>query len=163
MAKSEAPFDLKTALLSAFATNDRINRYLIENIAAEAWTAKPPEGKGRTISAIAAHIHNVRLLWLKAIGAPKLPAKVDESATAKQIMQAFHESHDALAEVLTKSLETGQVKGFKPDVASFYAYLISHDAHHRGQISSLARRLGHPIPQSAMFGMWEWGSRSKEV
>jgi uncharacterized damage-inducible protein DinB len=163
MAKSDTPFDLKTSLLSAFATNDRINRYLVENISAEAWAAKPPEGKGRTIAAIAAHIHNVRLMWLKAIGAPKLPAKVDDSATAKQIIQAFRESHDALAAVLSKSLDSGQVKGFKPDVASFYAYLIAHDAHHRGQISSLARRLGHPIPQSAMFGMWEWGSRAKEA
>ena len=37
-------------------------------------------------------------MWLKAIGAPKLPTKVDESATAKQIIQAFQESHDALAD-----------------------------------------------------------------
>jgi uncharacterized damage-inducible protein DinB len=163
MPKTTPSFDLKTALLSAFSTNDRINRYLIENIAEDAWAAKPPEGKGRTIAAIAAHIHNVRLMWLKAIGAPQLPAKVDESATPKQILQAFQESHHALAAVLTKSLDSGQVKGFKPDVASFYAYLISHDAHHRGQITSLARRLGQPIPQSAMFGMWEWGSRAKET
>jgi uncharacterized damage-inducible protein DinB len=163
MAKSEPSFDLKSSLLSAFAINDRINRYLIENIAAEAWAAKPPEGRGRTIAAIAAHIHNVRLMWLKAVGAHALPDKVDESATAKQMVKAFRESHEALAAVLSKSLESGQVKGFKPDVMAFYAYLISHDSHHRGQIASLARRLGSPIPQSAMFGMWEWGSRAKEL
>jgi hypothetical protein len=23
----------------------------------------------------------------------------------------------------------------------------------------LARQLGHPPPQKAMFGMWEWGKR----
>jgi len=23
----------------------------------------------------------------------------------------------------------------------------------------VARQLGHPLPQKAMFGMWEWGSR----
>jgi hypothetical protein len=23
----------------------------------------------------------------------------------------------------------------------------------------LARQLGHPLPQKAMFGMWEWGKR----
>jgi uncharacterized damage-inducible protein DinB len=163
MAKIEPPFDLKSSILSAFSINDRINRYLIENISEEAWAAKPPEGKGRTIAAIAAHIHNVRLMWLKAVGAAALPAKVDERTTAQQMVKAFHESHDALAAVLKKSLDTGQVKGFKPDVMAFYAYLISHDSHHRGQIASLARRLGSPIPQSAMFGMWEWGSRAKEL
>lgn len=163
MPKSETPFDLRAALLAAYATNNRINQYLIENINAEAWAATPPEGKGRTIAAIAAHIHNVRLMWLKAIGAPKLPAKAEQSASPKQILKSLAESHDALAAMLEKSFETGKVKGFKPDVASFFAYLIAHDAHHRGQISSLARRLGHPIPQSVMFGIWEWGSRAKEI
>lgn len=156
-------FDLRASLLSAFATNNRIDCYLLENVSAEAWSAKPPEGKGRTIAAIAAHIHNVRLLWLKAIGAPDLPAKLDETASQQETLHALAASHSALAAVLTTALETGQVKSFKPDAASFYAYLIAHDAHHRGQIASLARRLGQPLPPSIGFGMWEWGSRSKEV
>jgi uncharacterized damage-inducible protein DinB len=46
-----------------------------------------------------------------------------------------------------------------PDVAGFVGYLIAHDAHHRGQITMLARQSGHAIPQKAMFGMWEWGVR----
>ena len=53
----------------------------------------------------------------------------------------------------------GRIKGFKPDAASFFAYLVAHDAHHRGQIAMLARQLGHPVSQSVMFGMWEWGTR----
>jgi uncharacterized damage-inducible protein DinB len=164
MAKAAAPpFDLKAALISAFATNNRITEYLIENISAEAWSAKPPEGKGRTIGAIAVHIHNVRFMWLKAVGVAKLPAKLEENASAKETLQALGASHNAMAAVLSGALESGQVKSFKPDAASFYAYLIAHDAHHRGQIASLARRLGHPIPQSVGFGMWEWGSRAKEV
>ena len=164
MAKTAAPvFELKSSLIAAFATNNRINRYLIENVPAEAWSAKPPEGKGRTIAAIAVHIHNVRLMWLKAVGSPKLPAKLEESASGKETLAALGESHDALAAVLSTALEGGQIKSFKPDAASFYAYLIAHDAHHRGQIASLARRLGHPIPQSVGFGMWEWGSRAKEL
>ena len=164
MAKAApATFDLKAALISAFATNNRIDQYLIENIPAEAWAAKPPEGKGRTIAAIAVHIHNVRLMWLKAVGVAKLPAKLEENASAKETLQALGASHDAMAAVLADALDSGQVKSFKPDAASFYAYLIAHDAHHRGQIASLARRLGHPIPQSVGFGMWEWGSRAKEI
>jgi uncharacterized damage-inducible protein DinB len=47
------------------------------------------------------------------------------------------------------------VKGFRPDVAGFLGYLIAHDAHPRGQITMLARQLGHHLPQKAMFGMWE--------
>ena len=164
MAKAPAsPFDLKAALLSALAINNRITQYLIENVTVEAWSAKTPEGKGRSISAIAAHIHNVRLMWLKAAGA-KLLAKLEESASAKETIKALGESHDALADLLGAALESGgQIKGFKPDAASFFAYLVAHDAHHRGQIASLARRLGHPVPASVGFGMWEWSSRAKEL
>lgn len=163
MPKAAPAFDLKASLLSAFATNNRIDCFLIENVPEEAWHAKPPEGKGRTLAAIAAHIHNVGLLWLKAVGAAKLPAKLEETASPQEIPAALAESHEALASVLLTALESGQVKGFKPDAASFYVYLIAHDAHHRGQIALLARRLEHPISQSAGFGMWKWGSRAKEV
>jgi uncharacterized damage-inducible protein DinB len=51
------------------------------------------------------------------------------------------------------------VKNFRPDAAGFFAYLIAHDAHHRGQIAMLARQLGHTLPPKINFGMWEWGSR----
>lgn len=164
MAKpTAAPFDLKAGLISAFAANNRINCYLLENIPAEAWAAKPPEGQGRTIAAIAAHMHNVRRMWLKAVGAARIPEKLGTNASMKDALRALDQSHAALAAVLAGALESGKVKNFKPDAAGFYSYLIAHDAHHRGQIASLARRLGHPIPQSAMFGMWEWGSRSKEI
>ena len=50
---------LPEALLNAFSTNDRINHYLIGNLPPEAWNAKPADGKGRTIAAIVAHMHNV--------------------------------------------------------------------------------------------------------
>jgi hypothetical protein len=45
------------ALLNAFNINNRINRYLIENLPPDAWRAKPADGKGRTIAAIVAHMH----------------------------------------------------------------------------------------------------------
>jgi DinB family len=66
MPKTAPPFLLPEALLHAFETNDRINQYVLESLPAESWRASPPEGKGRTIAAIVAHIHNVRVMWLKA-------------------------------------------------------------------------------------------------
>ena len=61
-----ADFSLPQALLTSFDTNDRINQYMIENLPAKAWRAEPPDGKGRTVAAVVAHLHNVRVMWLKA-------------------------------------------------------------------------------------------------
>jgi uncharacterized damage-inducible protein DinB len=160
--KTVAPFVLSEALLSAFDTNDRINRYLLDNLPAEAWRAEPPGKKGRDIAGVVAHMHNVRVMWLKATKAKvKVPDQLDRfSVTPAQAKEALESSRAALREVLHSSLHgDGRIKGFRPDVAGFFAYLIAHDAHHRGQIAMLARQSGHAIPQKATFGMWEWGMR----
>jgi uncharacterized damage-inducible protein DinB len=153
---------LPVALLNAFNTNNRINQYLIDNLPAEAWNAAAPGGKGRSIPAIVAHMHNVRVMWLKAASKEgEIPEQLDRAkVTPKQALQAMEKSREALSVIISRALAgDGRVKGFRPDVAGFLGYLISHDAHHRGQIAMLARQAGHPLPQKAMFGMWEWGSR----
>jgi uncharacterized damage-inducible protein DinB len=159
--KAAIPFVMADALIGAYATNNRINLYLLHNLADEAWRAKPPEGKGRDVASIVAHIHNVRLMWLKAAGATDIPEKLEPAAVTKQqAITALESSWRALEGALRAALNgDGRIKGFKPDVASFFAYLVAHDAHHRGQMAMLARQFGHPLSQSAIFGLWEWGTR----
>jgi uncharacterized damage-inducible protein DinB len=165
MAKAApAAFSLHQALLTSFDTNDRINQYMIENLPTEVWRAEPPEGKGRTVAAVVAHMHNVRVMWLKAAAKESMiPEQLDRTTvTPAQATKALAQSRAALSAVLESALESdGRVKGFRPDVAGFFGYLVAHDAHHRGQICMLARQVGHPLPQKAMFGMWEWGTRGK--
>ena len=159
-----AEFSLPQALLTSFDTNNRINVYMIENLPTQAWRAEPPAGKGRTIAAIVAHLHNVRVMWLKAAAkSSEIPEQLDRTrVTPVQAVRALEQSREALSAVLQSALQSdGRVKGFRPDVAGFFGYLIVHDAHHRGQICMLARQIGHPLPQKAMFGMWEWSTRGK--
>ena len=89
--KDAAPFILSEALLSAFDINDRINLYLIENLPEAAWRAEPP-GKGRTVAAIVAHLHNVRVMWLKAtrgtVPEQLDPHKVTQARAAKALEQS---------------------------------------------------------------------------
>lgn len=163
-AKVSAPFATEppASLLNAFNTNSRINQYLIESIPSAAWKAKPPDGKGRTIASIVAHMHNVRVMWLKVSGkGGEIPPQLNRATvTPAQASQALEKSRHALSDLMARALESGgRIKGFRSDVAGFVGYLIAHDAHHRGQIAMLARQLGHPLPQKITFGMWEWGSR----
>jgi uncharacterized damage-inducible protein DinB len=101
-------------------------------------------------------------MWLKsAAKGSDIPAPLDRvTVTPSQALRAVEQSRLALSVVISAALEgDGRVKGFRPDVVGFLCYLVAHDAHHRGQIAMLARQSGHPLPQKAMFGMWEWGSR----
>ena len=159
--KKPETFELLPSLLGSYDINDRINHFLLENVAPEVWRASPPTGKGRTIAEIAGHIHNARIMWLKAVNYPRLPAKLegDDYSPAKTI-ESLKQSQHALREVLEDALSTnGRIKSFKPDAASFLTYLVAHDAHHRGQIAILARQLGHGLGARVGYGIWEWNSR----
>ena len=165
-ASHAAPIDLGASLLSALATSERINQYLLESLPAAAWRAEMPGGEGRTIAAIVAHLHNVRLMWLKAAATgSRIPPQLDRlKATPAQARKALAASHAAIAKLVSASLAAGgKVKNFPPDVAAFVAYLVSHDAHHRGQICMLSRQLGHRLPNQITFGMWEWNTRRQET
>jgi len=125
---------IPVSLLNAFNTNNRINQYLIDSLPPAAWKVKSAEGKGRTIAAIVAHMHNVRVMWLKAAKAEEIPAQLDRaSVTPAQAVRALESSRHALSVVISRALaRDGRVKGFRPDVGGFLGYLIAHDAHHRG-------------------------------
>ncbi len=158
----EGPFTLKQGLLDAFATSNRINRFLIENITDDAWRARPLDGKGRTIASIVAHIHNVRVMWLQA-AAPnaKIPEQLDKSTvTRKGAVRALEESHLAIERFVGPALTgDGAIPKFPAGVAGFISYLMTHDAHHRGQMCMMARQVGKSLTQETMFGMWEWSKR----
>ncbi|MDQ6926646.1 MAG: DinB family protein [Candidatus Eremiobacteraeota bacterium] len=163
---TDAVLPLDRALVRAYDTSDRITRYLIEALDESVWRAEPPGGKGRTIAAIVSHLHNVRVMWLKvAAKGSAIPEQLDlHTVTRPRALAALQESRAAIARLLAASLAgDGRVKGFKPDAAGFLAYLLSHDAHHRGQITMLARQMGAGVSQKTMFGMWEWGARSRET
>jgi uncharacterized damage-inducible protein DinB len=35
-------------------------------------------------------------------------------------------------------------------------YMLSHEAHHRGQVCMLAHQLGFPFPTEVAAGIWNW-------
>ena len=150
-------------LLETWQIHDRINLYLLEAIDA-ASLATHSASKGRSVGEQFAHIHNVRLMWLKA-SAPDLLkglTKVEkEQANDKKLLrQSLVDSAAAIGVLLANSLEAGgKIKGFKPHATAFLGYLISHESHHRGQIALSLKQAGKPLDKKIGFGMWEWGVR----
>ena len=164
--------DFPQEILQAYALNDRMNQLLLEHLDSRAWRAKNPDHKSRTIADIFAHVHNIRCKWLR-LSAPhlKLPARLDRNqCTQKQTRAALAESAGRCSEMLTEALcaPKGRVQSFvrdgwarpwPPGVAMF-AYMITHDAHHRGQACMLAHQLGFPL--KAGYRLWVWEKLAKE-
>jgi uncharacterized damage-inducible protein DinB len=153
--------------VQTFAANDRINQVLIENLDPAAWRAKPP-GKARTIAAIFTHIHNVRTKWVR-LTAPhlKVPTQLNRAhCTPQQARAALAESAARCMEMLDEALGDGRgrIKNFRSDGwarpmpvgLEMLCYMLSHEAHHRGQVCMLAHQLGFPLPKEVAYGIWNW-------
>jgi len=90
MAKA-APFHLPQARFNAFATHEWINQELLENIPVAAWEVEPPESKGRTVAAIFAPMHNVRVMgWKAAVRESKIPQQLIATAWPVASNQGTH-------------------------------------------------------------------------
>jgi uncharacterized damage-inducible protein DinB len=150
--------DFKKALLEAMAINEKANQLLLNNIPDVAWRV----GKGRTNADIAAHIHHIDLMWLSACEeSAKAPAKLPpDKATHQEVQTALKERSDACGSLKQKALDdpAGKSANYKLNLVAFVGYLITLDSHHRGQVTKLARQLGHPVDTKAADGLWGWGS-----
>jgi len=159
MATKQSPLSPAQATLRTFAIHNRIHCYLIDALDNSIWDATRPTGKGRTIAALFAHMHSVRLMWLKA-AKQELTESLDKSATRAATKAALNKSAEAIAAFVLPALQSdARIPNFKPDAWAFVGYLISHESHHRGQAVLLARELGSPVDQSVNFGLWAWGTR----
>jgi uncharacterized damage-inducible protein DinB len=158
--------DLRQVLVETYAVSERMNQIVLELLDPTAWRAKPPNSRGRTIAAVFSHVHNIRRKWLR-LSAPhiKLPAPLDRTrCTQRQARAALAESGARCAEMVADALSRRRVEVFHrdrwakpwPAGAAMVAYMICHDAHHRGQVCMLAHQLGFPLPAKAAYEMWGW-------
>jgi uncharacterized damage-inducible protein DinB len=150
-------------LLEAWDIHNRVTLYVLDAIESEA-LKDLSASKGRTVGEQFAHIHNVRLMWLKS-AAPDLMSSLKkiekEEATDKHLLaQSLTDSGRAINLLLAKGIESdGKIRGFKPHAAAFFGYIVSHESHHRGQIALSLKQSNHPLSKKVSFGMWEWGVR----
>lgn len=150
-------------IVETWHIHDRINLYLLDAVEPQS-LGSHSASKGRSVGEQFAHLHNVRLMWLKS-AAPELleglsKIEAEQANDKKLLAKSLTESGKAIGTLLTQSLEAGgKVKGFKPHAAAFLGYLISHESHHRGQIALSLKQSGKPLDKKTGYGMWEWGVR----
>jgi uncharacterized damage-inducible protein DinB len=171
--QQKVPTQLGRAAVRIFAANERMNQILIEHLDPAAWNAKPP-GKIRPIAAIFTHMHNVRTKWIR-LTAPhlKVPRQLDRAhCTPRQARAALTESAARCAEMLAEALGGGgRIKEFRRDGwgrpwpvgVEMLCYMLTHEAHHRGQVCMLAHQLRFSLPSTVQSRIWSWERLWKEI
>jgi len=174
-AKVFAKGDPLGEVVRSFAINEEINQLLIGKLDPAAWRAKVPGSRTRTIAAIFVHMHHVRRKWIR-LSAPHLPlpAELDRSCTQAQARKALKASGARCMEMIEhlltasqelssplkkepKFLRDGWARAW-PAGPMMVAYMITHEAHHRGQVCLLANLLGFKLPGAVTSRMWRWES-----
>ena len=150
-------------LIETWQINNRINLYLLDAIPEEQ-LSDVLTSKGREVGQQFAHLHNVRLMWLKVSLPQELEvlAKIekDQPIDKSLLQNSLTRSGESITRLLEHAVANGgKVKNFKPHVAAFLGYIIAHDAHHRSQVILALKQSGHKIDQKIGYGIWEWGSR----
>jgi uncharacterized damage-inducible protein DinB len=165
----KVPTQLGRAAVRIFAVNDRMNQLLIEHLDPAAWKAKPHgNNKARPIAAIFTHMHNARTKWIR-LSAPhlKVPPQLNRAhCTPRQARAGLAQSAARCAQMLAEALggPGGRIKKFRRDGwgrpwpvgPEMLCYMLSHEAHHRGQVCMLAHQLGFPLPIEVASGIWNW-------
>ena len=155
--------------------SDRMTQLVIEHLDPALWQAKP-RGNTRPIAAIATHMHNVRAKWIR-LSAPHLgvPAQLNRARiTPQQAQAALAESAALCGRMLTDAMSgDGEVQYFRRDALAkawpvagagglqMLGYMLTHEAHHRGQICMIAHQLGAPIPGKLTAKLWNWDQLAK--
>jgi uncharacterized damage-inducible protein DinB len=174
-AKVLAKPDYACELVRSFAINEQINQLLLDRLDPAAWCLKPPGSRTRSIAAVFAHMHNVRRKWIR-LSAPQipLPASLQRTCMQEEARAAFAASDVRCTEMIEEALRNAdeaprRVMKFVRDSwarpwpagAAMVAYMIAHEAHHRGQICMLAHQVGFPLSGSTTSAMWSWERMSK--
>lgn len=127
--------------------------------------------EGRTLGKLAWHIVVTldEMIGKTGLQFSATPHDAPQPKTAKEISEAYRASSDAMVQAIKEQwtdetlLEEKDMYGDTWNVATILQVLISHQTHHRGQITVLMRQAGLAVP--GMYGpsREEWLAFSEEA
>ena len=143
-------------IVETWKMNNKGTLYLLENIEAE-WLSAKLAGKGRSIGEQFVHINNIRSMWINKVG-EKIDLKLDKekSVDMNELKIGLELSSQKMAETLTNLFTENAAKGYKPHPTAFFARMIAHESHHRGQIMATISRNDFKISKSVNFKLWSY-------
>jgi len=152
---------LAEAILHGWKINNLVDIKLLNTLVPTIWSQRVPGYQRKTVRMIGAHMHNCRCYWIKVLGRKwkiKAPTSVNEhQVSTEELITALNKSSKAMEELLRTGLQNQDtLPGFPLGAVHFAQYMISHEAHHRGQLIMASRQLGHPLPVNESGKLWQW-------
>jgi len=156
---------MPSPLVEAWTMSNEANLYLLKQIPA-AYLGDSYAPRTRTVAGQFAHMHGVRIRWMQ-YAAPDLVGNLKtfprgSTPTKSQLTSALKASEKMIARYLQRCDETGKVKHWKGNPPTYLAYLVAHEAHHRGLAMVAMRMNGRKLTKKAVYGQWQWGKKFNE-
>ena len=172
-----APVRGTGSVADAWRINARVTALLVGALPPEVWPLPLPGSPRRSVGALAAHLHDTRRLWLKALGPAHgipLPAPVPpRAATHRQVLAALAASDTAIEHLLRAGIAAGgrfpgpggrfvsvRFPGRRPcswpTLWPTRATIGASSSRRRGS-SAIA------CPREVIAGLWQWSSRLREA
>lgn len=148
--------NLKADIIHTWRLNNNVTLYLLKNVEKD-WLSAKINGQGRSIGEQFLHINNIRSYWINKVG-EKIDLRLDKKYAneKRELFDALDKSSQKMSDVLQQLFEQGSIAGFKPHPTAFFAQMIAHESHHRGQIMAIVTRNGFEIDKSVNYGLWNW-------
>ncbi|GAA5513135.1 hypothetical protein Dcar01_01861 [Deinococcus carri] len=153
--------EMSAALSTAIEANSRVNDALCAHLTPEMMRAVTPGG-GMTVAQHLAHMAGVTQEWLSQLdegAASPLPVLYEghlwSTFTAQEdparAAAVLREVWAAALHTATNAEGTGQLS--HPSTAQFLLHMLTHDAHHRGQVLLALKCGSFPLPdEDALWG-----------
>ena len=151
-------------LLEVWRTHDEINIFLLTHIpdaglGARTLLKNGQPSTGRNVARVFKHMHEVRRSHVGREFLKGIPHfKTEYTPTRGELIEAFKACSRGIEQRLVRIAEERARLKERSGLA-LLGYLMTHDAHHRGQIMLALKQSAVRIPEAARFGIWMHWSR----